>query len=182
MSPRSKVKVRQASEESSSSSQRAEAKQGMWSGRWTRFLQQKISAGNRSWSRVTAHRSRAKEVGADVISHTCLERREEEEEEKEEEEEEEGRSADAGSEALIELLHCSSTIGGGPVIITHLTAHYYIYNSLRVQKVFLSVCDLPFCYWYSFFKPTFVHILAPLKVCRISYYVVLCTLNPLKYM
>lgn len=50
-------------------------------------------------------------------------------EEEEGEEEEEGRSADAGSEALIELLRCSSTIGGGPIIITHLTAHYYIYNS-----------------------------------------------------
>lgn len=66
-------------------------------------------------------------MGADVISHTCLEQREEEEEEGGEEEE--GRSADAGSEALIELLRCSSTIGGGPIIITHLTAHYYIYNS-----------------------------------------------------
>lgn len=106
-------------------------------------------------------------MGADVISHTCLEQREEEEEEGGEEEE--GRSADAGSEALIELLRCSSTIGGGPVMITHTSLHTTIFITASEYK--RCFCQSVICHFVTGILFLSIHLstLAPLKVCRISY-------------
>lgn len=81
----------------------------------------------------------------------------------------EGRSADAGSEALIELLRCSSTIGGGPVMITHTSLHTTIFITASEYK--RCFCQSVICHFVTGILFLSIHLstLAPLKVCRISY-------------